>query len=228
MERRDFWWQKGKIPLKQRMGRLPRDRFLRDPDAVAEVWINKLKDLVYLGMPQGAPTSPLLSTIVLKRILLESKLLIGRIVMYADDGIIYGTKLGVRLEKALKFPELSGIMTEWSKSQWIKRDGVWLRTLRFLGLEYDPETDQLRARTRNGSELLFDKQELMEAVNIRDRGGALAWEAGEYSDSELTRDTWETWLKSKIQGYITARLYAGSWDLKDLQQDFSMTFGKNT
>jgi hypothetical protein len=36
--------------------------------------------------------------------------------MYADDGIIYGKNLGARLEKALKFPELTGIETEWNKS----------------------------------------------------------------------------------------------------------------
>jgi hypothetical protein len=232
----DFSWRKpDAVKIFNRTGsRLPRNMFLRDPDAVAEKWIKKLEPLKYTGVPQGAPTSPLLSTISLKRIFLEAKLLKDRIVMYADDGIIYGRNLGKILERALKFPEISGIEPAWDKSAWIKRDGEWVKPLKFLGLEYDPETDRLAAKTRNGSRLIFDKLDLMKAVNLRDVVGdenlldVMELESTEYMDSEMTGQTWETWLKSKIQGYMVARMYAGSWDLKDLEQDFSMTFGKNT
>jgi hypothetical protein len=39
----------------------------------------------------------------------------------------------------------------------IKARGKWLRPLRFLGLEYNGATNKLKARTKKGAELEFDK-----------------------------------------------------------------------
>jgi len=38
-----------------------------------------------------------------------------------------------------------------------------LKKLKFLGLEYDGETGTLTARTRKGSELIFDEMDLAKA-----------------------------------------------------------------
>jgi hypothetical protein len=43
----------------------------------------------------------------------------------------------------------------------VKRKGEWLKPLKFLGLEYDGVHDIFRAHTRNGSQLEFNKQELI-------------------------------------------------------------------
>jgi len=40
-----------------------------------------------------------------------------------------------------------------------------LKPLKFLGIEYNGETNKLRARTRKGSSLLYDKEALIDAVN---------------------------------------------------------------
>jgi predicted Zn-ribbon and HTH transcriptional regulator len=48
----------------------------------------------------------------------------------------------------------------------VKRDGEWIRPLKFLGLEYDGKRDKLRARTRGGSTLEYDKGgDMVKAVN---------------------------------------------------------------
>jgi hypothetical protein len=51
------------------------------------------------------------------------------------------------------------------KTRYIKRDGEWLYPLRFLGLEYDGKLDKLKGSTRKGSTLLYDKAELIKALN---------------------------------------------------------------
>lgn len=39
------------------------------------------------------------------------------------------------------------------KCSWVKRDGVWLSKLKFVGLVYDPFTNLLAAKTRVGATL---------------------------------------------------------------------------
>jgi len=63
--------------------------------------------------------------------------------------------------------------TEWGiqyspeKSGWVKRDGKWLKPLKFLGLTYDGERDTLTASTREGSTLsIHTKDELLNALLI--------------------------------------------------------------
>jgi len=73
--------------------------------------------------------------------------------MYADDGVIYGSNLGDS-----PFPtgfdiHESGIKINEDKSGWVKKDGKWLKPLRFLGMEYDGNTSSFRAKTRTGSTL---------------------------------------------------------------------------
>lgn len=54
----------------------------------------------------------------------------------------------------------------------MKRDGVWLKPLKFLGLEYDGNTQELYAATRNGSKLrLNEKADLIKAILERDTTG---------------------------------------------------------
>lgn len=38
-----------------------------------------------------------------------------------------------------------------AKSGWVKREGKWLKPLKFLGLSYNGETDVLKASTRKGA-----------------------------------------------------------------------------
>lgn len=87
----------------------------------------------------------------------------------------------------------------------MKKDGVWLKPLKFLGLQYDPFTKSLTARTRKGSTLRYDKEDLLRMVNERDLGIA--------PESTLKKtekvDSWETLVKSRLAGFIQSRLYQG-------------------
>lgn len=115
------------------------------------------------GVPQGAPTSCGLSTYNLLDLF---KKWYGRLVMYADDGLAF-PKLSLESPK-LDVPE-AGVLVQHSKSGWVKKDGVWLKPLKFLGLQFIPagvapleEDDvkshpRLRAATRSGAKLEFDQ-----------------------------------------------------------------------
>lgn len=49
----------------------------------------------------------------------------------------------------------------------MKKHGVWLKPLKLLGLVYDGEEGTLRASTRKGSKLLYDKGDLVDIDLIR-------------------------------------------------------------
>ena len=93
------------------------------------------------GLPQGAPTSPILSMIILKEFLQQQESL-----SYADDAVFFGDK-----EFTVKDDPNKGIILNLEKSGWVKYDGKWLKPLKFLGLKFDGT--KLKAETRKGSEL---------------------------------------------------------------------------
>lgn len=45
---------------------------------------------------------------------------------------------------------------------------MWLKPLKFLGLTYDGNLDKLMGSTRNGSTLIYDKEELVSALQNRE------------------------------------------------------------
>ena len=58
-----------------------------------------------------------------------------------------------------------GIELSPSKCGWVKRNNVWLKPLKFLGLTYDGVADTLTASTRNGSTLsIHTKDDLLSVL----------------------------------------------------------------
>jgi hypothetical protein len=105
------------------------------------------------GYPQGGSLSPLISIIPL--IILEELGNDVKNLNYCDDGLLYcnsSSDLETVLQASLGSEE-SGVIVHPGKSRWVKKDGVWLTGLKFVGLRYDPFTDVLSACTRNGSTL---------------------------------------------------------------------------
>jgi hypothetical protein len=101
------------------------------------------------------------------------------------------------------------------KSGWVKKEGEWVKELKFLGLVYNGERDELRADTRNGSKLLYDKQSLVELIH-----------EGEFKkrkDYPENYGSWEAFINSSVSGFIISRLYNGDWNLKDYVQSFKLT-----
>lgn len=141
--------------------------------------------------------------------------------MYADDGLIFGDLTG------FKVPPLGDGMDAYHmisptgfhplKSGWVKKDGKWLKPLKFLGLELFE--DQLRAHTRKGSRLIYNMDEL---VKLWDRGEI------ETKTSASKPNSLQNLANSEIFGLIQARLYSGKWNEESLQQDFRLTFTKGS
>ena len=90
--------------------------------------------------------------------------------MYADDGLVFP-----RDSQNVKVEDLDrGIKQNIEKSGWIKRDGKWLKPLKFLGLELVAGTEvdpaMIRAKTRKGSTKVYtlDRMFLVYLLNERD------------------------------------------------------------
>lgn len=142
--------------------------------------------------------------------------------MYADDGLYYGDLENEPITQNTNMVK-RGLYFNLAKSGWVKRDGKWLRPLKFLGLEYDAVQDELRARTRKGSALVFDKWELLEALD------ALIYEG---NDSPRRRkpkqDKWNNLVISKWFGFMQSKLYVGAWNKELFDQDFALTYSPNS
>jgi len=158
------------------------------------------------GVPQGAPTSPVLSTLALEGSILDRGV---NTVMYADDGLYYGD-IDVPLITPNSGMVTANIYFNLGKTGWVKRNGEWLKPLKFLGLEYDGDT--LKAATRKGSKLVFDKQKLVDEITRE-----------EYFVESDGRDvinpdsnSFERMVKDKIWNFIQSRLYQGDWNVGEI------------
>lgn len=82
-------------------------------------------------------------------------------ISYADDPIFYGDR-----PFEIKFNDERGILEAENKASWIKKDGKWLKPLKFLGLEYNGLENTLKAHTRNGAtlEVKGDQAKMLEAI----------------------------------------------------------------
>lgn len=182
----------------------------------------------YRGLPQGSPLSPILSCLCLVKWLNSHR----EVIQYADDGII-STDAALDPTKYLSYPEGSGITVNWSKSRWLRKEGIWLLPLKFLGLEYEHTPNAkseegvkegtLRNKTRIPKPFvlqhlsLFEKAEQYEK-DLKSGVNKVSPERGLYGPN------FEWWFKRKYSGYLLSRLYNGSYTQEDLIQDFSYKF----
>lgn len=177
----------------------------------------------YHGVAQGSPTSPLLSTIILNKLLLVTDRC--QVVQYADDGLLYDLKS--LPEDILTFPPESGITVHWGKSRWIKRNGHWLTPLNFLGLTFDATTSktsptlsqggELRNNTRTKKEYTFDSYALFERAHEYDQTKVV-------SPPQSEESNFEAWFKTKYHDFIMSRLYLGQLEIDTIKQDFTYSY----
>jgi hypothetical protein len=143
----------------------------------------------FKGVPQGANTSPICSILALNNFQTKYD---G--VHYADDGLIFSNEPLTIVGDARK-----GIYINHEKSGPIKENGVWLKNIKFLGLEYLWKDKIIRGKTRKGSDLEF---------GIEQKGlfAYLALMRTQYS-SHL-----ENLFNSKYGPNVMSKLYNNSWD----------------
>lgn len=141
---------------------------LTDP-ATSEETLNDLlvnqgyTEKIEIGVPQGASTSCGLATLNLKELFEKN----DGLVMYADDGICFPNNSEEIPDCNAK---LAGVTQSLEKSSWVKVDGEFKKSLKFLGLEFIPKGitpldngkkmnhDRLRSFTRSGSRLEFSSE----------------------------------------------------------------------
>lgn len=110
---------------------------------------NFRKNFRFKALPQGQGMSPILSVFLLRWL----NSLPFKSIKYADDGLFYGDLPENPLEEAMKVVEPLGAIFSKEKSGWVKKNGEWLKPLKFVGLTYDPFNDLIKASTRKGSKL---------------------------------------------------------------------------
>jgi len=175
-----------------------------------------------VGVLQGAAVSPVFSNISIGDAFFSKEIYDWE--FYADDGVISGDNLDEDIIWNLLNQPDYGI---WMKpgGGFVKRNGIWLRPLKFLGMTYNPDTDTLHASTRKGSTLPLsdsiesekDIQNLLREYDFRH---------GIYHPTHAK--SWEMMIKSNLAGWVTARLYSGSWAQDDFMQSFEYTFEKSS
>jgi hypothetical protein len=189
-------------------------------------WINKKKEeeqtnpLIrnyeyYRGVSQGMPTSPLLASIILAPQLIKS---CQDIVLYADDGLIFSSENNI--VPPVFTPE-SGIKLNLEKSYMIKRQGKWIKPLKFLGVTYEAGSylsdstvsgGQVRNSTRTPKPFILNQLDL-----FRNAGYYKTYEGKE-------TETYDHWFKTKLSGYLMSRLYNGTYKEDDVLQDFLLNY----
>lgn len=179
------------------------------------------------GVPQGAPTSPVLAALCLEGSILDRWPSNIKTLMYADDGLYSGNIGSTPLITPNTGMVKANISFNLNKSHWIKKEGKWLKELKFLGLVYNPWTGKLRASTRNGATLEFDKELMFDELHQRSLS-EIAFENSDQYMEYRDRESWERWIGEKMWGWAQNRLYNDSWSLGDYFQDFQITGVKDS
>jgi Reverse transcriptase (RNA-dependent DNA polymerase) len=201
---------------------------------------DKVKQQNDYGVPQGSPCSPFLSLLVLTKFMKGKDTL-----MYADDGIWFSSNdNNINIPPSAYLSSSTGAHLNQQKSSWIRRDGKWLKVLKFLGLIYDPFKEEFRASTRKGSELILNASilsflkewdsynpplKITESERLKDIGSNINIETSKLLklDNLVKEYNLINVSKSDLFGFITSRLYNGEWN-SSVIQDFALRFNINS
>jgi hypothetical protein len=164
--------------------------------------IDSLRDDEYRkkggGFPQGANLSPFLSILSLN---IRGQPTFARLLMYADDGIFYSDEPFTEEQVVEHFRAL-GQEVALDKSGWICQGGVATKDIKFLGMEYSYEHDEWSSNTRAGKRLIFDKFELIRALEERERLGRYKLPAHVAVPDFEGGDGWTSWGRYAGEYYL--------------------------
>lgn len=175
------------------------------------------------GFPQGAATSPICSISILVPFLSQVPS-----ISYADDPIFYSDE-----DFTIQDDPKSGIVLHPEKSSWVKRDGVWLKPLKYLGLVYDENAKTLTASSnpvisKLKSTLQLPEKYLEEILGSGSPRVRVDEDPKKKNSFSLKGSPWERLLKTHIYGLLMNRLQNGSFTLEHLEQDFKLTIGSHS
>lgn len=183
----------------------------------------------FIGVPQGAATSPTLSNTFGRLWVNHGKKTDVKIIIYADDSVGFSDN-----EISLQVPKrLGGVEFEPNKCGYVKFAGKWLKPLKFLGLECDG--DKFRANTRKGSTLELTGREILLGelfAELHDKcqeltvDGAIELLSNTIEEHKTydVKESWEKIFQSRLSGWIVNRLQSGDWNITEWKQDFNLKF----
>lgn len=120
-------------------------------------------DIQERGLPQGLTISGFTACTTLNKVYEEFK---EKLIMYIDDGLLMGNINTLDLIRFSGWLQTSaGVTISPKKSGYVKRNGIWIKPLKFLGLEYHGKTGKIKASTRRGATMdLPDLSKLIEKL----------------------------------------------------------------
>lgn len=160
------------------------------------------------GVPQGLGTSPFISTFLTDTQLYELGTDQKALIMYMDDGILFAEN-STDMENKVKRLRglLGGIGLELAeeKSKYVKIDGVWKDSLKFLGLRYLPESDTFMSDTRSGTKVQFPSRGDWEDIkNLAALNNTSQYTIRQKFDKLINTQAYEAGLKHGFLGCIIA------------------------
>jgi len=159
------------------------------------------------GVPQGLGTSPFLSTVTTD-LELDKIMPKGSITMYMDDGLLFSNEdINSVVETLQDGLKRIGLEMAPEKSSLVKSEGRWLKTLKFLGMRYDGETNEIMSDTRRGMKVKFPERLTGEQLYEWIGNNTELWEEVKktYTRQRTVKlSTWEAGIKTGILGTMIA------------------------
>jgi len=183
------------------------------------------------GVPQGLNTSPFISTfltdVYLSRLGTDRKALI----MYMDDGVLFAdskAQMGQYIRSLRNLLKEIGLELAEEKSKYVKENGVWKDSLRFLGLRYLPESDQIMSDTRSGTKMLFPSRADWDNVKaMAEINNMSLSDTREKFDRLINTQAYEAGLKHGFLGCLIAGAqYKDSPSIEEKQKDIRIGQGR--
>lgn len=193
----DEWAEDAKRSANKWMKRHGSTIWVKEKVKGSDKWIplfrptGEVRRMSHVGLPQGAPTSPILTLLGIDdwaRGLGEDR------VFYADDGIIFSNS-----PIELNSDPVAGINIHEGKSGYVKKNGIWLKPLYFVGMLYNGWTDSISGHTRKGSRLNIENESRDLFDLLKELKPSYEWDM-----AEVFRNT-------SLGGVITACLYNNHW-----------------
>lgn len=146
-------------------------------------------------------------------------------VQFADDGMMYNFNDVESPLDLVPLPPESGLEYNHSKSGWIKRHGLWERSLKFVGIQYNPadksQSDNqggtLSTTTRTPKDYTFEDSELIRRASQYD---------GEWihTPEGVHRCSLAKWFESVYHSWVVSRIYQGILSSETITQDFTLYY----
>jgi len=126
-----------------------------------------------------------------------------KVVMYADDGIIF-TDDEIFITEVKRYLKAIKIKIVEEKSGYVKKDGIWLKDLKFCGLKYTKD-GEMQASTRRGSEMKFTEKDQFLAFLMKRRSEIIYGGSANHLNERIERYKGmspKEWINNELEEFL--------------------------